>query len=53
MPRIASGNDTLFTIAEWLHIPENLVEYVLRDYYIDLSRRMSHQADEPERFKVG
>jgi hypothetical protein len=49
--RIASGNDTLFTIAEWLHIPENLAEYVLRDYYIDLSNRMSGKALEPERFK--
>jgi hypothetical protein len=48
--RIASGQDTLFTIAESMHIPENLVEYALRDYYIDLSRRMSGMADEPERF---
>ena len=47
--RIASGKDTLFTIGEWLHIPETLVEYVLRDYYIDLSNRMSGVASEPER----
>jgi hypothetical protein len=49
--RIASGQDTLFTVAESLHIPENLVEYVLRDYYIDLSRRISREAEEPERFR--
>jgi hypothetical protein len=40
--RIANGA-TLFTVAENLHISQSLVEFVLRDYYIDLSNRMSGQ----------
>lgn len=42
--RIADGADTLFTIAEWLHIPEHLVEFALTDSYMALSARLREQA---------
>lgn len=35
--RIAEGKDTVFTIAEWLEIPEHLVEYALSDRYMKLA----------------
>ena len=49
--QLASGG-TLFTVAESLHIPENLVEYVLRDYYMELSNRLSGVVSEPEIFRT-
>lgn len=38
--RIAANEDTLFTIAEWLHIPEHLVEFALSDTYMTLSNKI-------------
>jgi len=32
--RLDSGEDTLFSIADWLEIPEHVVEYVLRNRYL-------------------
>jgi hypothetical protein len=42
--RIAAGEDTLFTIAEWLHIPEHLVEFALTDNYMALSAKLTENA---------
>lgn len=38
--RIRDGADTLFTTAEWLLIPENLVEHALSDAYMGLSAKL-------------
>jgi hypothetical protein len=38
--RIINGTDTIFTTAEWLEIPEFLVEFALSDEYFALSNGM-------------
>lgn len=47
---IASGDTTSFKVSEELIIPENIVEYVLEESYMDNSARMRGEAAEPERF---
>jgi hypothetical protein len=42
--RIAAGEDTLFTIAEWLHIPEHLVEFALTDKYMGIAAALRASA---------
>lgn len=48
--QIAAGKATLFTIGEGLHMSENLVEFVLSDWYIDLSSRLLGDGPDRERF---
>jgi Zn-dependent peptidase ImmA (M78 family) len=38
--RLASGADTLFTLSEWLAIPDHLVEYALSDRYMEMCARL-------------
>lgn len=47
---IAAKKATLFTIGERLHIPENLVEFALSDWYMDLSERLRGEGPDRERF---
>jgi len=47
--QIAAGHATLFTIGEGLHMSENLVEFVLSDWYVDLSTRLDGQDPDRER----
>ncbi len=49
--KIAAGEATLFTIGEGLHISENLVEFALTDWYMDLSERLRGDGPDRERFK--
>lgn len=47
---IAAKKETLFTISERLHLPENLVEFTLSDWYMDLSERLRGTSPDRERF---
>lgn len=38
--RIESGSDTLYTTAEWLEIPEHLVEMALADWYMEFAKNV-------------
>jgi hypothetical protein len=49
---IVTGTATLFTIGEGLHVPIHLVDYVLSDWYMELSARLRDEPSEPERFGV-
>jgi hypothetical protein len=48
--QITAKKATLFTIGESLHIPENLVEFALSDWYMDLSSRLRDDSPDRERF---
>jgi hypothetical protein len=50
--RISANSATLFTVGENLHIPINLVEFVLSDWYMDLSSRLRNDGPDRERFKA-
>lgn len=49
--KIASNEATLFTVGESMHISENLVEFTLTDWYMDLSTRLRGDGPDRERFK--
>jgi len=36
MKKLAAGTETLFTLSEWLRMPENIVEFALSDKYMAL-----------------
>jgi hypothetical protein len=38
--RLAAGEETLFTLAEWLRIPEYLVEFTLSDRYMAMCAKL-------------
>lgn len=38
--RLEEGRDTLFTLAEWLEIPEAIVEYALSDHYTAFANKL-------------
>jgi uncharacterized protein (DUF2236 family) len=47
---IANHRATLFTVGEALHMPENLVEFVLSNWYMDLSEKLRDSHPDRERF---
>lgn len=47
---LAGKKATLFTIGEGLHVPAHLVDYVLADWYMDLSARLRGDSPDNERF---
>jgi hypothetical protein len=50
--QIAAKTASLFKIGEGLHISVNLVEFVLSDWYMDLSTRLRDDGPDRERFKA-
>jgi hypothetical protein len=47
---IAAGKATQFTVSEEFHVPIHLVDYVLSDWYMDLSSRLRNESPDRERF---